>query len=381
MAGAMRSSRPPKSNITREERRAISELKNDKSLLVLPADEGKATVIMEVSEYEDKLSELLNDERTYEQLSSDPTQKYKKELVSTLSKLKKEDKITRSQYDLLYPMAETIPRIYGTPKIHKPSNKVRPIVDYTGSIGYQTSRALADILAPLVGGTDCRPRLWKRYVDDILEIVKEDQVDNLTSHLNQSDPTERIKFTYEKEHEGTIPFLDTLIVKKTDGSVKLLVYRKVTYTDQYLNFDSHYPIHHKLGVIRTLLDRMDNVVTEDEDKKLEEEKIRQALGRCGYPGWSFKKMKDKMANKHNKPNIKKDSTSNPTKGFVVIPYVEGLADKSNRVFRKHGIATAMKPNTTLHKMLVHPKDKIDPLNTSDCVYEIPCAKLQSLLCW
>ncbi|XP_072048952.1 uncharacterized protein [Amphiura filiformis] len=220
---------------------------------------------------------------------------------------------------------------------------------------------------------DCRPRLWKRYVDDILEIVKEDQVDNLTSHLNQSDPTDSIKFTYEKEHEGTIPFLDTLIVKKPDGSVKLLVYRKVTHTDQYLNFDSHHPIHHKLGVIRTLLDRMDNVVTEDEDKKLEEEKIRQALGRCGYPGWSFKKVKDKMANKQSKPNIKKDSTSNPTKGFVVIPYVEGLAEKANRIFRKHGIATAMKPNTTLRKMLVHPKDKIDPLNTTDCVYEIPCA--------
>ncbi|XP_072025296.1 uncharacterized protein [Amphiura filiformis] len=41
MAGAMRSSKPPKSNITREERRAINELKNEKSVLVLPADKGK----------------------------------------------------------------------------------------------------------------------------------------------------------------------------------------------------------------------------------------------------------------------------------------------------------------------------------------------------
>ena len=45
-------------------------------------------------------------------------------------------------------------KIYGTPKIHKPGNKVRPIVDYTGTIGYQTSGALADILSPLVGTTE-----------------------------------------------------------------------------------------------------------------------------------------------------------------------------------------------------------------------------------
>ena len=80
----------------------------------------------------------------------------------------------------------------------------------------------------------CRPRLWKRYVDDILDIVNKDQVDNLTDNLNQTDPRDSIKFTYEKESNNSIPFLDTLIVCKPDGSVKRLVYRKATHTDQYL---------------------------------------------------------------------------------------------------------------------------------------------------
>ena len=118
----------------------------------------------------------------------------------------------------------------------------------------------------------CKNRLWKRYVDDILEIVHQDQVDNLTAHLYQTDPTDSIKFTYEQEHDGTLPFLGTLIVRKPDGSVKLLVYRKATHTDQYLNFSSHHPIHHKLGVVRTLLDRSNSVVTEAKDRELEEEK-------------------------------------------------------------------------------------------------------------
>ena len=45
---------------------------------------------------------------------------------------------------------------------------------------------------------DFKPRMWRRYVDDVLEIVKSDQVDNLTDHLNATDPTNNIKFTYEK---------------------------------------------------------------------------------------------------------------------------------------------------------------------------------------
>ncbi len=498
IAGVLRNARPPKANITKEERRAVQELKKDDSILILPADKGKATVLMDVSEYEEKIHAMLSDERTYELLPSDPTARYKRDLVAILSRLKKENKITEQQYHQLFPTAENIPRIYGTPKIHKPGNKVRPIVDYTGTIGYQTSRALADILSPLVGGTeyhvknskhlseslaevlieedeifnshdvvslftntpideslniikerlesdktlnkrtllnvddiiellrfvltttyflfrgkiykqrfgaamgspvspvvanlymefleqqaiataplDCQPRLWKRYVDDVLEIVKSDQVDNLTAHLNQTDPTQSIKFTYEKEHEGTIPFLDTLIVRKPDGSVKLLVYRKSTHTDQYLNFASHHPIHHKLGVVRTLLDRCNNVITEQGDKEQEEQKIKHALSRCGYPNWTFNHVKRQMDRKQDKkPAKKKDSTTN-TKGLVIIPYVEKLTETATRIFRKHGIATAVRPHTTLRKILVHPKDKKDPLSTTDCIYEIPCANCDS----
>lgn len=30
---------------------------------------------------------------------------------------------------------------------------------------------------------DCKPKLWKRYVDDILEIIKRGKVEGLTDHL------------------------------------------------------------------------------------------------------------------------------------------------------------------------------------------------------
>ncbi len=64
-------------------------------------------------------------------------------------------------------------------------------------------------------------------------------------------------------------FLETLLVRKETGKIKILVYRKSTHTDQYLGFESHYFLNHKLRVIRTLLDRCNEIVTEEEDKNVE----------------------------------------------------------------------------------------------------------------
>ena len=226
--------------------------------------------------------------------------------------------------------------------------------------------------AILTAPMDCRPRFWRRYVDDVLEIINKGSTHNLTEHLNTIDPTGSIKFTHEEETQGKIPFLDTLIVRKEDGTVKLLVYRKKTHTDQYLNFHSQHPLHHKLGVVRTLMDRMENVVTEEGDKREEELRIRNALADCGYPKWALDRVKQQMRDKPQQPKTTKKTNETPSRGMVAIPYVEGVAEKLKRAFRKHNVSTAMRPTNTLKSILVHPKDKKDITEISDAVYDIPC---------
>ena len=67
--------------------------------------------------------------------------------------MKAADNITDEQYKYLYPTTENAPRMYCTPKIHKPDTPLKSIVDYTGSIRYNVSRSLADLLAPIAGKT------------------------------------------------------------------------------------------------------------------------------------------------------------------------------------------------------------------------------------
>ncbi|XP_072043129.1 uncharacterized protein [Amphiura filiformis] len=171
VTSALKSSKPPKSNLSKDERQAVKDLKKEDSIIILPADKGRATVILDKDEYNEKVNNLLGDTKTYEELSSDPTQKYKRKLVAILTRLNEEDKITFGKYKQLYPTAENIPRLYCTPKIHKPNAPLRPIVDYTSTIGYATSRWLADILGPMLGNTVHHVKNSTHLAEELVDIL------------------------------------------------------------------------------------------------------------------------------------------------------------------------------------------------------------------
>ena len=77
--------------------------------------------------------------------------------------------------------------------------------------------------------------------------------EKLICHLNGVRLT--IKFTVEQEEDGVLPFLDTLLRRKEDGSLDVIVYRKPTHMDRYLHFKSHHPTHVNRGVVRCSHDR------------------------------------------------------------------------------------------------------------------------------
>ena len=161
-AGELRSkvanllSRPRKieSNLSKDELKALDELKKDQDIRILPADKGRIVVVLDTAEYKQKCENLLKDTATYKNLGSkDPTSKYKKELVNVLQELEKEGGINREEYRKLYPTTEAPPKFYGLPKVHKVNNPLRPIVSSIGTITYSCAKHLADILSPLVGKT------------------------------------------------------------------------------------------------------------------------------------------------------------------------------------------------------------------------------------
>lgn len=56
----------------------------------------------------------------------------------------------------------------------------------------------------------------------------------------------------------------------------------------------------------------------------------------------------------------------------MIPYVQGVSEAVARVYKRYGVSTAMRPYQTIRNLIVHPKDKLDKHETTECVYKIPC---------
>ena len=73
-ARILKKAKPPKSNLKPREFKAIRELNKDENILVLPADKGNATVVINTEDYKRKINDLL-DPGSYKELRSDPTQR------------------------------------------------------------------------------------------------------------------------------------------------------------------------------------------------------------------------------------------------------------------------------------------------------------------
>ena len=63
--------------------------------------------------------------------------------------------------------------MYCTLKIHKRDNHLRPIVDYTESIGYTVPISLADLLVLIVGKTSHHIKNLKRLANEMASIMIE----------------------------------------------------------------------------------------------------------------------------------------------------------------------------------------------------------------
>ena len=166
-----RHDRAKEQNVSKQEWQAIEQLKRDDTIMILPADKGRVTVVMKKSEYQEKCEHLLNDEKTYKKLKGDPTRKYKAELGNVLRDLKDRKMITPDLHRKLYPTVDQPPRFYGLPKVHKNNIPLRPIVSSIGTITYECAKYLADVLSPLMGKTEHHVKKLQG-IRRICEVVK-----------------------------------------------------------------------------------------------------------------------------------------------------------------------------------------------------------------
>ena len=124
----------------------------------------------------------------------------------------------------------------------------------------------------------------------------------------------------EEESNGELVFLDTLL-KRNNGEISALVYRKPTHTDQYIYCSSHHQTSCKESVVSSLLNRAYSILTNKDDLHKENARIKQVLKENGYQKSIISKIFRRITNNHSLPE------SHNNNNLVII-------STSNHVFKR-----------------------------------------------
>ena len=118
----------------------------------------------------------------------------------------------------------------------------------------------------------------------------------------------------ETEVENKIPFLDILITSSEKGDFHTSVYRKNTFTGLLLNFNSFTPLKYKLGLIKTLIDRVFNISFNWLTFHAEILNVENLLSKNAYPSFVVDK---EINNVHIQTNL---SINDNTWVYSKLPY-------------------------------------------------------------
>ena len=146
--------KPGRSNISKDEQKALRELTNNSSIVIKPADKGGAVVIQDRDSYITEGLRQLSDNKFYRETKSDLSQTHHDEVTNILDEMFRTRQIDRSCYLYLTDSNIRTAQFYTLPKIHK--NKLnppgRPIVSGNGCPTEKISQFIDHFLQPSVKG-------------------------------------------------------------------------------------------------------------------------------------------------------------------------------------------------------------------------------------
>nr|VZI40669.1 unnamed protein product [Spirometra erinaceieuropaei] len=144
----------PREVLSKVERDALRELKADKDLVIVPADKGRATVVLDRTDYLQKAKGLLEDRQFFVPCATNPLKALTREINATLLALENSGAITPTDRRMARPQDTALARFYGIPKVHKDGAPLRPIVSLKGTPTYGLAKWLFRRLKFLTAESD-----------------------------------------------------------------------------------------------------------------------------------------------------------------------------------------------------------------------------------
>ncbi|XP_071050953.1 HEAT repeat-containing protein 1 homolog [Onthophagus taurus] len=213
--------------------------------------------------------------------------------------------------------------------------------------------------------------LWRRYVDDVLIIWNNKDLDSIHSFYAYINGLHNdINFTMEIEEDNKLNFLDLTLT----NNAKLItfdIYRKPTQTDSVIPKNSYHHKNHKAAAFWAFIYRYYNTPLSKESRNKELDIIHNIAKNNGYTESDI----EYIIKKYNKKQQHLISTSlqqtNITKIYRSINYPGNIGYSIRKTFLKYNVNISFSNNNTLGKILINAKDKLQTLEQNG-VYRLEC---------
>ena len=229
-------------------------------------------------------------------------------------------------------------------------------------------------------------KLYSRYMDDIIRSIKVREIETKLKEINSLHL--QLRFTMEREKEGSIPFLDMLILRE-NGRLSSTWYSKPTDTGLLMNFHALAPKHYKRSVVSGIVHRIYRSCSTwahfhaslSRAKKILESNqyppqfyepivhntLEKIIGRTGVEGVTTVQSKPTEAEEQEVP-----------KKMIFLQYRGIVTEEYCRSLRKchapcHPVLTLRKLKTVLPSL----KPRVDKKIRSSLVYKLNCPRCES----
>ncbi|BHF67772.1 hypothetical protein SprV_0301080100 [Sparganum proliferum] len=136
------------------ERDALRGLNADKDIVIVPADKGRSTVVLDRTDYLQKAKNLLDDRQFYVPCETNSVKTLTREINVTQLALENSGAITPTDRRMARAQETAFAQFYGLPKVHKEGAPLRPIVSLKGTPKYGLAKWLFRRLKFLTADSD-----------------------------------------------------------------------------------------------------------------------------------------------------------------------------------------------------------------------------------
>ena len=220
-------------------------------------------------------------------------------------------------------------------------------------------------------------RLYTRYMDDILCNIHADQIEDKLSTINNLHHA--LKFTIEREHNNTIPFLDLKIINN-QGQLHSTWYYKPTDTGLIMNYHALAPRRYKHSVVSGFVHRIHRACSSWEYFHDSLEKAKKILEQNQYPPSFYDPIIEKtlsdIVTEEKVTNDNDSSATNTPQKFLLRVQYRGkpTEDYARALHRSNAPCMIVMTLRKLKTILPSTKPPLEKMLRSGIVYKLKCPR-------